>query len=141
MGMAQLALVEVLIFTTLPSAEYISRITSPQSFCTTTWIILPAQNGLVSVDRMIFRSSSSFLTLVLALTQCIWAGTQLELQTNAVAATTALLQFYNQTNGLFQTTEWWNSANCITTLALISRTSPQLEAVARKLWNNTFENA
>jgi hypothetical protein len=90
---------------------------------------------------MIFRSSSSFLTLVLALTQCIWAGTQLEHQTNAVAAATALLQFYNQTNGLFQTTEWWNSANCITTLALITHQNPQLDAVARKIVNNTFENA
>jgi predicted alpha-1,6-mannanase (GH76 family) len=72
----------------------------------------------------------------------VWARpTQHELRTNAIAATNTLISWYNQTNGLFQTTDWWNAANAITTLASLSEMNPQVEMVAKKLWTNTFQNA
>jgi predicted alpha-1,6-mannanase (GH76 family) len=86
-------------------------------------------------------SISLILTLLLASIQVSWATSQAELRTNAVAATNTLLQWYNHTNGLFQTTEWWNSANAITTLALLTQVNPQLETATRQIWSNTFENA
>jgi predicted alpha-1,6-mannanase (GH76 family) len=84
---------------------------------------------------------SLILTFLLASIQVSWASSQAELQTNAIAATNTLLQWYNHTNGLFQTTEWWNSANAITTLALLTQANPQLETATRQIWSNTFEKA
>jgi predicted alpha-1,6-mannanase (GH76 family) len=64
-----------------------------------------------------------------------------EFQFNAVSATKALQQWYNQTNGLYQTTGWWNSANCITVLADLTAINGQLDIVTGEIWPNTFEKA
>jgi predicted alpha-1,6-mannanase (GH76 family) len=74
-------------------------------------------------------------------TQKVLVSSQSDLQSNAVLATHALLGWYNQTSGLWETTSWWNAANCITTLATVTRLSPNLDYVTRRIWNNTFENA
>jgi predicted alpha-1,6-mannanase (GH76 family) len=64
-----------------------------------------------------------------------------DLQSNAVAATNALLSWYNQTNGLWETTNWWNSANCITVLALLTEFTPSVKYMTEGIWNNTFQKA
>jgi predicted alpha-1,6-mannanase (GH76 family) len=84
---------------------------------------------------------SLFLTLFLDLTKRALAVSQAQLQTNAVTGTNALLGWYNKTNGLWETTSWWNAANCITTLATITQLNPHLDMVTAKVWNNTYENA
>ncbi|KAF2670514.1 Six-hairpin glycosidase [Microthyrium microscopicum] len=76
-----------------------------------------------------------------ALTNQSLALSQAEYQTNAVAASSALMGWYNQTNGLFQTTDWWNAASAITTLAMLTKVNPQMEFVTKKIWNNTYYNA
>jgi predicted alpha-1,6-mannanase (GH76 family) len=84
---------------------------------------------------------SLFLTFFLALTKPALCVSHAQLQTNAVTATNTLLGWYNRTNGLWETTSWWNSANCITTLAVMTQVNPHLDMVTAKVWNNTFENA
>jgi predicted alpha-1,6-mannanase (GH76 family) len=74
-------------------------------------------------------------------TQKVLVSSQSDLQTHAVLASDALLGWYNQTSGLWQTTSWWNSANCITTLALLTELAPSVDYVTSRIWNNTFENA
>lgn len=83
----------------------------------------------------------SLLTLVIALSRQSLALSQAEHQTNAVAATSTLLGFYNQTNGLFQTTDWWNAASAVTTLAMLTKLNPQMEFVTNRIFNNTFHHA
>lgn len=85
--------------------------------------------------------SSLVLTFILAFTGLASAASQAQLRTNAVTATNTLLGWYNRTNGLWETTSWWNSANCITTLADMTQLNPHLGVVTGRVWNNTFENA
>src|SRR4051794_13877104 len=66
-------------------------------------------------------------------TQKVLVSSQSDLQSNAVLATNTLLGWYNQTSGLWQTTSWWNAANCITTLATLTQLSPNLDYVTRKI--------
>ncbi|KAF2397706.1 Six-hairpin glycosidase [Trichodelitschia bisporula] len=62
-------------------------------------------------------------------------------QRDAVSATNALQQWYNQSTGLWQTTGWWNSANCITTLAELTSYDRKVERITSHIWPNTFEKA
>jgi predicted alpha-1,6-mannanase (GH76 family) len=92
-----------------------------------------------SVDKMFSQSLS--ITLVLALANQALAVSQAQLLTNSVTATNTLLGWYNKTNGLFETTSWWNAANSITTLAAMTQIDPNLHIVTSQVWNNTFNNA
>jgi predicted alpha-1,6-mannanase (GH76 family) len=62
-------------------------------------------------------------------------------QYNAVAAVRTLQNWYNQSTGLYSTTGWWNSANCITVLADLTAIDGQVDIVTGEVWPNTFEKA
>lgn len=83
----------------------------------------------------------SLLTFSLAFSQQSLAFSQAQHRTNAVSASSTLMGWYNQTSGLWETTDWWNAASCITTMALLTKVDPQLEFITSKVWNNTYEKA
>ncbi|KAE9969119.1 hypothetical protein BLS_003284 [Venturia inaequalis] len=62
-------------------------------------------------------------------------------QNNAVTAVRVLQNWYNQSTGLYQSTGWWNSANCITVLADLTAIDSQLDIITGQIWPNTFEKA
>ncbi|QDS76071.1 hypothetical protein FKW77_005889 [Venturia effusa] len=62
-------------------------------------------------------------------------------QYNAVIALRVLQNWYNQSTGLYQSTGWWNSANCITVLADLTEIDSQVDIVTGQIWPNTFEMA
>ena len=59
----------------------------------------------------------------------------------ATAAISALQGFYNQTSGLWDTTGWWNSGNCLTVFADYASIDTSYASEARKVFANTFERA
>lgn len=59
----------------------------------------------------------------------------------AQAAIKTLLEYYNPTTGLFETTGWWNAANVLTVLADFSVSSPTLDSSLLPLFAKIFEQA
>jgi predicted alpha-1,6-mannanase (GH76 family) len=90
---------------------------------------------------MYYSRASPLLTLFLAYTQIPLVSSRSWLDWDAISATRALQNWYNETNGLYQTTGWWNSANCITMLADLTSVNRQLDIVTGQIWPNTFEKA
>lgn len=65
-----------------------------------------------------------------------WARSTIEASTPISAAATAMMQFYDD-NGLWKTTGWWNSANCLT--ALIDYSLATGSQTYRYAINKTYE--
>lgn len=85
---------------------------------------------------------TSYLTLLLAASQIPLVFTSpTSYGDNSVTATNALQALYNQTSGLWSTTGWWNSANCVTVLADLTRINNDISVVTGAVWPNTFEQA
>ena len=62
--------------------------------------------------------------------------------TNAEAAYSTLMQWYNTSNGLWvPSTGWWNSANCLTVVADLAAIDPTVKSEASTIWQNTLTNA
>lgn len=59
----------------------------------------------------------------------------------AADAINALQSFYNQTTGLWDSTGWWNSANCLTVYAEYVAFNPAIQDDGLKIFSNTFEQA
>lgn len=62
-------------------------------------------------------------------------------QSNAVTASTALQGLYNKGQGLWNTAGWWQSANCLTTLADLTAQYPDVSFVTGAVWDNTWNQA
>ena len=59
----------------------------------------------------------------------------------AIAALKTLCRYYNRDTGLFNTTNWWNSANALTTIADFVSLSPSLDGLLDGLLANSFQQA
>ena len=57
---------------------------------------------------------------------------------NAEAALTELQTWYNTQNGLWNTTGWWNSANCITVLGDLAAVDSNVKAEVTCVFANTI---
>jgi predicted alpha-1,6-mannanase (GH76 family) len=60
---------------------------------------------------------------------------------HAEAALTTLQQWYNQSSGLWDTTGWWNSANCLTVLADFAAIDSYAASVGDRVFPNTLGQA
>ncbi len=60
---------------------------------------------------------------------------------NAEAALSVLQQWYNTGTGLYDTTGWWNSANCITILADLVAVDSNVQSTTDQVFTNTFARA
>ncbi|KAG8527201.1 uncharacterized protein KY384_008631 [Bacidia gigantensis] len=58
--------------------------------------------------------------------------------THAASAVSALQQWYNQTTGLWDSTGWWNSANCLTVVADYASLDPAYVPQAVDVFQNTL---
>ncbi|CAG8959050.1 hypothetical protein HYFRA_00012830 [Hymenoscyphus fraxineus] len=61
--------------------------------------------------------------------------------TEAVLAFNTLQTWYNSTSGLWSTTGWWNSANCLTTIADLAAVDSSILGAAKDIFSNTFVQA
>jgi predicted alpha-1,6-mannanase (GH76 family) len=59
----------------------------------------------------------------------------------AKAAVTTLQQWYNTSSGLWDTTGWWNSANCLTMLADLTAIDSSMIHTTLPVFKNTFVKA
>ncbi|CZT12163.1 related to endo-1,6-alpha-D-mannanase [Rhynchosporium graminicola] len=60
---------------------------------------------------------------------------------NAEAALSTLQKWYDTNTGLWNSTGWWNSANCLTTIGDLAAFDPKVRPTAEKVFSNTFEQA
>ena len=60
---------------------------------------------------------------------------------NAQAAIGTLLNWYNEATGLWDTTNWWNSANALTVLADFAALDYSLDYRVQHVYENTFAKA
>lgn len=59
----------------------------------------------------------------------------------AESGLTTLQQWYNQSSGLWDSTGWWNSANCLTVLADFAAIDPYATAIGAQVFPNTLMSA
>ncbi|KAL2063158.1 hypothetical protein VTL71DRAFT_6230 [Oculimacula yallundae] len=60
---------------------------------------------------------------------------------NAEAAFKTLQQYYNTNSGLWNTTGWWNSANCLTAIGDLAAFDGNVRFAAQRVFSNTFVQA
>jgi predicted alpha-1,6-mannanase (GH76 family) len=90
---------------------------------------------------MFSRLFPTYLLAFLAISTNHFVHGQGDYLSHAVDAARVLQKWYNQSNGLYNTTGWWNSANCITVLADLTSIDPQISVVTGSIWSNTFGKA
>jgi len=62
-------------------------------------------------------------------------------QTKAEVAFNTLQSWYNKGNGLWDTTGWWNSANCLTTIGDLAAIDNTVSSTVQNVFSNTFTQA
>jgi predicted alpha-1,6-mannanase (GH76 family) len=84
---------------------------------------------LTSVRSLLFLSSAASAALAQNYTS------------NAEAALTSLQKWYNSSTGIYDSTGWWNSANCITVLGDLAAADPSTKSTASSVFANSLVQA
>ncbi|POS86628.1 hypothetical protein EPUL_002992 [Erysiphe pulchra] len=82
----------------------------------------------------------SFSILFIQLQKTL-ATSSTDFVSNSRLANTALRQWYNSSTGVWDTTGWWNSANCLTTTGDLAEIDPSTRSAAFHIFENSLENA
>ena len=82
---------------------------------------------------------ASFVFLILVVNSS--AASRSEYIAHAHAAMEVLQQWYNPSTGLWDSTGWWNSANCLTVLADLVAVDPSVRDVAGYVFATTLVQA
>lgn len=108
--------------------------------------LLPAQDGVLSQENvicvffdMLFNNLKSIFLLSSAVQLSNAAAN--DYQANAEAALSTLQKWYNTNTGIWNTTGWWNSANCLTTIGDLAAVDGNVRSAAEKVFSNTLVQA
>lgn len=108
--------------------------------------LLPLQHGVFSQENvfcvlldMLFNNLKSFFLLSSAVQLSNAAAN--DYQANAEAALSTLQKWYSTNTGIWNTTGWWNSANCLTTIGDLAAVDGNVRSAAEKVFSNTLVQA
>ncbi|RDW87453.1 hypothetical protein BP5796_03147 [Coleophoma crateriformis] len=84
-----------------------------------------------------------FLVLVLLSLQGAWSAQafvepSVRPSPHARAAFIALQTWYNKSSGIWDSTGWWNAANCLTTVGNLAAIDPLVKLITKEVFSNTF---
>lgn len=88
---------------------------------------------------MLFNNLKSFFLLSSAVQLSNAAAN--DYQANAEAALSTLQKWYSTNTGIWNTTGWWNSANCLTTIGDLAAVDGNVRSAAEKVFSNTLVQA
>ena len=102
-----------------------------------SWLAFGLADSVPQLAIMLFTSVHSFLFLSTAVS-VISAQDSQYYQSNAEAALNTLQKWYNTTSGIYDTTGWWNSGNCLTVLGNLAAVDNSTEAIAARVFANSL---
>ena len=88
---------------------------------------------------MLFNNLKSFFLLSSAVQLSNAAAN--DYQANAEATLSTLQKWYSTNTGIWNTTGWWNSANCLTTIGDLAAVDGNVRSAAEKVFSNTLVQA
>ncbi len=89
---------------------------------------------------MLFNNLKFFFLLSPAVSRLSTAAAT-DYQANAEAALKTLQGWYNTQSGIWNTTGWWNSANCLTTIGDLAAVDGNVKSSALNVFSNTLVQA
>lgn len=106
------------------------------------WTHLPSwspflANSIPQFAIMLFTSVHSLLFI----SSAVSVTSAQTYKSNAEAALTTLQKWYNNATGIYNTTGWWNSANCITVLGDLAAADPSTKSTVSSVFANSLVQA
>jgi hypothetical protein len=90
---------------------------------------------------MFIKSSIRSLFLVQSAWSQVSGQSSQDYISNSEVALATLQTWYNTTSGIWDTTGWWNSANCLTVLGELAAVDTKVETQASVVFANTLVQA